>query len=241
MTNSTPLNYDEWMFEVKRQNYKQNVDQQLSHLEEEVLKNLQSAFADEEAEYVAEKIRDSQRMSVKPKLEIPIHKKKFKTNRVLLAAGACSIALIAGIKSDSIVNVCKNVSTSIESTAYLNDEVEEFSSKHVVPNTTHYRLDENHPVENATSYDYYEIYSEAKSKSENPIIALYFVYQSIGEDNVNQSIGVFNQLFGTNYQNIDHFLATTNLANRSNWYKFVKSYITEERDLNYNGDYTFRR
>ena len=220
--------------EEKRTMVRNDFEQQFVNLKKETderINGLKKNLTDAEVEYVVDVLEASLRSSVKPNVKVPNKRKKIEDNKLnkkkAFAIGAATL-FISGIAVGSVVSP-KIVEIS-KINNIVNEESRDFRSDVVVPNTG-YNINNNKHV---YWYDYMDIYMDAKNRYEDPILSFGFVYNTLGEQYTNDSINIYNHLYGTNFQNVSDFLTKHNFKNSDELREYMANIIrAEEEELNH--------
>lgn len=219
--------------EAKRRAVEYDLNKQFKELQAETaekFKDLNSELIQDEAKEVADILEESLRDSVKPNVKVPNKRKKVNCSKKLIAVGACTLFIAAGIVTPKIIEISKINSINYE-------KVKDFNEEHVVPNT-HYNtvLDkENHEMKVVHWHDYMDIFMNAKNSYEDPVVSFYLAYSSLGDYCMNQGIDIYNRLYGTDYTDVNDFLQKNNFSSTIELKRYVANVFTSDKEASLDG------
>jgi len=227
--------------EAKRTMVRNDFNKQLIDLNRdtnEKINEFAKDLKDDEIEYIVETLMASLKSSVKPNVKVPNNRKKLDDEKLnkkkAIAIGAATL-FICGITVGSVV--CPKYVEISKINSIVNEESRDFREDIIVPNTHHNVNDTNHVY----WYDYMDIYMDAKNRYEDPILSFGFVFTSLGENYTNDSIHIYNHLYGTNYENVKDFLAKHNFKDYDELREYISNIIRAEEEKLNHGSIDFGR
>lgn len=219
--------------EAKRKIVEYDLNKQFQKLHaetDEKFNNLKGELIRDEATIIVDALKESLGNSVKPNIKVPNKRKKVNCSKKLIAAGACTLFIAAGITTPKIVEISKINSM-------VNEKVMDFNEEYVVP-STHYNtvLDE---VDNGIKvihwHDYMDIFMNAKNSHEDPVVSFYLAYSSLGDYCMNQGIDIYNHLYGTDYTDVNDFLQKNNFSSTIDLKKYVANVFESDKEASLDG------
>jgi hypothetical protein len=168
------------------------------------------------------------RNSVKPGVKVPNNRKKAPSNKKAIAIGACVLLVAGGSLIPKAVEV-------VERNYTINKEVEDFNEKYVEPNTTYSVVTDEKTSDDKVVHwhDYADVFMQAKYTTNDPVVAFYLAYDSMGEACLNQGLTAFNRLYNTDYQSVSDFLTKNNFADIKEWKIYVANKLAEQKEDTY--------
>ena len=230
--------------EAKRRVVEFDLKKQLRELKEETdrkFNELHSELVDNDAMYIAKLLDESLNGSEKPGVKTRFKKRKVEVSKKALAVGTCIFVIVGGYGTTKAINIAKNVSTKIEQTRVINEEMKEFREDAYLQNT-HFKSKvdkETNEFSTIHWHDYTDMIMNTKQANENPIVAFYMIYNSLDDycrnTQMEQVLGSFNRIYGTNYTNVNDFLLKNGFANKEEWKTYVGNALIEEKETMQNG------
>jgi hypothetical protein len=174
--------------------------------------------------------------SIKPGVKVPNNRRKSLLNKKTLAIGACVLLVAGGSQVPKAVNVAKQ-------NYMVNKEVSYFNEEYAAPNRT-FKLvtdeetDESKYINYYTLDGYKNIFLKAKYTIDDPIVAFYLAYDSMGENALNQGVKIFDYYYGTDYTSVEDFLVKNNFGDKKEWKLYVVEKLNEQKEEAYGNSST---
>ncbi len=236
--------------ETKRQMVERDLMKQLDELKEETfnkLDELESEFISDNISYINEVSKKTLDSSVGIKDKVRFKRRRVNISKKAFAVGACLFVIAGGVASPTIIRIAKDVVVDFKQERFLNGKLNEFNNVYVKPNT-HFKnvLDEEvKEFKTIHWHDEKDIIASACEINDDPIVAFYLALNSLDKwcktHDIDTYLINFNEMYGTNYENIDDFLHKNNLADKEAWKKYVGDKLIEEKRHLLNGNSNARR
>lgn len=230
---------DHMAYEEYRMKMASEIKESFEDLRKEAQRKIQGILVNDQAEEIRYLLVGTFHKSVKPGEKVPYKPKKYEMDKKALralAVGVAALVAVAGVKvSPNVLNMVKNVSTNVSS-QILQEEMADFSQSSVMENANHsYTFDDMGTPYSTGSYNYSAIFMDAKNRSANPLVALYILKKSVGEQEINSRMDNFNRIFGTDYESIEDCLYKNNLTEKE-WKSYVAMELANEEEVSLDGN-----